>query len=368
MRICFIADARSVHTQRWVRWFAREHDVALIATAPDGELADLCVETLPASAAPGMRLARSIRAVRRRLRAFDPDVVHAHFINEAGWLAAAAGRRPFVITAWGSDVYRAPQESRLARYLNPRAVRSADYVTCDSRDQARMLAGWGVRRERLDVIGWGVDRTEFHAGVDGSRRRGELGIPADAKVILSPRQWFENSSIEAIVSGHALIPGKPHLILKRAPGFDAGPGRAVETAIDASPARERIHVVGQVPASELPALYAAADVVVSLCITDGTPVSVLEAMAIGRPIVAFDNPSVAEWVSEPGGALVTSTDPPVVAAALERWLNANERDIERASTRNRRVVAERADRSTELGRMDAIYRRLAAEKDEARGR
>jgi glycosyltransferase involved in cell wall biosynthesis len=362
MRICFIGDARSVHTQRWVRWFAGEHEVGVIATAdPDG-LEDLCVEILPERTTRGTRLLHSVRAVRGALARFEPDVVHAHFINEAGWLAAAARRRPFVITAWGSDVYRAPHESRLARHLNPRSVRAADHVTCDSHDQARILRSWGVPDAQLDVVGWGVDRQEFHPGIDGSRLRAELSIPLDAKVILSPRQWLPNSSIEAIVRAHALLGGDAHLILKRAPAFETDGGRAVQAAIDASSQRDRIHVVGYLPAAQLPGLYAAADVVVSLCITDGTPVSVLESMAIGCPIVAYANASLAEWVSEPGGCLVGSTDPRAVAEALSRWLDADSEDLDRARTHNLSVIAERADRSTELRRMDDIYRHL---RDEA---
>lgn len=362
MRICFIADARSVHTQRWVRWFAREHEAGVIATGePDG-LAELCVATLPSESAHGTRLLRSVRSVREALDRFEPDVVHAHFINEAGWLAAAARRRPFVITAWGSDVYRAPQESRLARHLNPRAVRRADHVTCDSADQARVLREWGVADEQLDVVGWGVDRVEFHPGVDGAALRARLGIGQDAKVILSPRQWLANSSIEAIVRAHELLDGSPHLILKRAPTVESDHGSVVQGAVAASSARDRIHVVGDLEAHELPGLCAAADVVVSLCITDGTPVSVLEAMAVGRPVVAYANPSLAEWVSEPGGTLVESVEPHSVAAALSRWLGAGDPDIGNAATHNVDVIASRADRSVELRRMDAIYRRLHEER------
>ena len=90
MKLCFIGDAESIHTQRWVRWFADDHDVSVIATTGDESLADLTAATLPASAT--LRLAASVRAVRRTLRSLQPDIVHAHFINEAGWFAAGQGQ------------------------------------------------------------------------------------------------------------------------------------------------------------------------------------------------------------------------------------------------------------------------------------
>ena len=356
MKLCFVGDPRSVHTQRWVRWFADDNEVVFVATAADDALSDLTVDRLPSSSAlPGIRLASSVRALRAVVAKHQPDIVHAHFINEAGWFAAAAGRRPFVITAWGSDLYRAVEESRLARRLNPWAVRRADHVTCDSQDQARLLRDWGVAEDRVSVIGWGVDRAAFHPGVDGSGMRKQLDIPVDATVVLSPRQWLPNSNIEAIVAAHALLNDDAFLLLKRLPRFEGSAGAAVESAISASPARDRIRVLGEISADELPALYAAGDVLVSLATTDGTPVSVLEGMATGRPIVALANASVAEWVRPPGGTLVSSLGTEDIAAAIRTSLATPAE----AADGNVAIVAERADRATEMARMTEIYRKLA---------
>jgi glycosyltransferase involved in cell wall biosynthesis len=361
LRLCFIGDPASIHTQRWVRWFARDHDVSMIATSADESLADLTAIRLPQTAAvPGMRLAGSVRAVRRAVRALRPDLVHAHFINEPGWFAAVAGWRPFVLSAWGSDVYRAPYESRLARRLNPWAARRADAVTCDSQDQAAELRSWGVERERIAVVNWGVDMNEFNPGVDGRPFRSNLGIPPTARVILSPRQWLGNSNVDALVRGHSEMSEGAYLVLKRLPRFERNDGAAVTKAIAASPRADRIRVVEEIDAAQLPAMYAAADVVVSLCTTDGTPVSLLEAMAVGRPVLALRNASVAEWVSEPGGTLVDTLDAACLAEALDEILQ--KRDPAAAMAHNVGVVTDRADRAVEMARVAAIYQRLAEQR------
>lgn len=357
MRVLYIADPRSVHTQRWVRWFAELHDVAVVATAGDRALADLELCTLAATGRlPGSRLARSVRAFRQAIARFRPDVVHAHFINEAGWLAAVGGQRPFVVTAWGSDVYRAPTESRLAGFLNPRAVRMADWVTCDSNDQANLLRDWGVDPARLAVINWGVAREEFHEGVDGGALRDRLDIPRGSTVILSPRQWLPNSNVPAIVEAHARLHPDTYLIAKRISRFEGPEASDVEASIARSAARDRVRIVDEVGPEELPSLYAASDVVVSLCRTDGTPVSLLEAMATGRPVVALDNPSVAEWLDPPGAELVPDCTPDVVAAAIARLIQPGARAG--AAAHNLAVVRARADRHREMGKMDEIYEQL----------
>jgi glycosyltransferase involved in cell wall biosynthesis len=367
MKLCFIGDADTIHTQRWVEWFAADHEVTVITTDSDEGLPDYKVATLPGPSPLRTRLFESVLEVRRVLRKYRPDILHGHFINESGWFSAASGHRPFVITAWGSDVYRAPAESRLARYLNPWSVRRADWVTCDSHDQASVIRSWGVEAERVSVIGWGVDRREFHPGVDGSAWRVKLDIPGDAKVILSPRQWYANSNIPSVVAGHELLPEDFYLLLKRTPGFEPDNGRTVYDAIEASSARDRIRVVERLDPSELPGLFAAADVAISLCTTDGTPASILEAMALGMPVVALENASLAEWVTDPGGRLVATLDPTLIAGAL-RSMVADGATVARAAEHNLAIVTERADRDAEFARMNDIYERLVHDARRGNGR
>jgi glycosyltransferase involved in cell wall biosynthesis len=357
MKLCFIADPRPAHTQRWIRWFADAHEVTLIATIADEALAEFQICTLPPASSLRLRLADSVRRVRSAVAKHRPDIVHAHFINEAGWFGALAGQRPFVVTAWGSDIYRV-FESKLAGRLNPWAARSADCVTCDSLDQAALLHSWGVESRRISVVGWGVDRSEFNPDVEGTGVRARLDIPPEAPVVLSPRQWFPNSNIESVIAAHSRLPPDTYLILKRIPRYESKRAVGIENAINASDARERIRILGEIDADQLPALYAAADVLVSLCTSDGTPVSVLEAMALGRPVVALDNGSLREWIGEPGGRLVPSLDADVIADSLQAFLGSRAAR-ERAAEHNLAIVARRADRSVEFGRMEKIYQRLA---------
>ncbi len=358
MRLCFIGDPRSVHTLRWVGWFAREHDVHLIRTAPSKEELPWPGIVLPQRGAlPGSRLLGSVRAVRRYVRESQPDVVNGHFINEAGWFAALSGHPAVVVSAWGSDLYRAPHESRLAAVLNPWSARKARLVTCDSRDQAGVLERWGVPPERVRVVGWGVDLAAFSPEVDGMAWRKRLGIPANGRVVLSPRQWLPNSRIHEVLEAFEALPGEPHLILKRLPQFEGEYGAEVEARVRGAALGGRVHVVEEVAEAELPGLYAAADCVASLCETDGTPMSVLEAMASGLPVVAFRNASLSEWVTEEGGGLVDGIEPARVAPALGRALEQGRAGP--AGRHNRALVERKADRQRELGAMERAYLELA---------
>ncbi len=211
------------------------------------------------------------------------------------------------------------------------------------------------------MIGWGVDREQFHVGVDGGPFARALGIPETARVLLSPRQWNANSNVAEIVAAHGRLGDDVYLMLKSFPGRGGDAIDEVQRAVADSPARDRIRIVGELEPDELPGMYAAADVVISTCATDGTPVSVLEAMAVGRFIVALDNPSLAEWVSPPGGSLVDTPAPEAIASAVAAFLSDAE-GAARARAHNGSVIAQRADRATEFGRMDGIYKQLLQER------
>lgn len=116
MRICYIADAASIHTQRWVNFFARRgHEIHLISpnigdSYVEGVRFHLLSKTM--SSLPPIRylslLPRMLR-VRRLLKMIQPDVVDAHYIAGNGYLGVASGFHPIVLTAWGSDILIHPK-------------------------------------------------------------------------------------------------------------------------------------------------------------------------------------------------------------------------------------------------------------------
>jgi glycosyltransferase involved in cell wall biosynthesis len=313
---------------------------------------------------PGTRLLLNAVELRDALRRFRADILHAHYINESGWIAAFSRFRPFVLTAWGSDVYVAPRASTLARLLSPWAVRRADYVTADSADQVACLRRMGAAPQRSSVIGWGVDLDLFGNG-DGAAWRRRHGIAPERVVVLSPRQWVSNSNVDVILDAFASVSARrpeAFLVLKRLAGTEPSLRSSLEQRIRELRLEGQVLLVDTVTENELPDLYAAADITVSVCSSDGTPVSVLEAMASRSAVIVADLPSLREWVVDgETGFLVPARDVRALAVAVER-LTADAMLRQRAGASARQAVEGRADRRRALGEMEAVYRRLASKE------
>ena len=100
--------------------------------------------------------------------------------------------------------------------------------------------------------------------------------------------------------------------------------------------------MGQVDPAVLPAIYCAADLFVSPSHSDGSSVSLLEAMACGRPVLVSDIPSNKEWVA-PGetGDLFIDGDPQSLSDKILAL--ASDPDLEDYGCRARALAERRAN-------------------------
>ena len=112
---------------------------------------------------------------------------------------------------------------------------------------------------------------------------------------------------------------------------------------------------GMLAAPELRRWLAAADIYLATPPSDGTSVSLLEAMLYRLPVVVTDNPGNREWVTDGiNGYLVPANDAPTLAEALGR-LGQDAGLSERLGTQGHARVVERADWRRNLSRLFAAY-------------
>jgi glycosyltransferase involved in cell wall biosynthesis len=305
-----------------------------------------------------LRYAVSLVRVKRLLRRLDPDLLHTHFLTGYGYWGVFSGRRPFMLTVWGDDVYVTPHETRLKTYLAKKALRSADFVTGDSDDIVAECVRLGAHADRVELVQWGVDFSRFHAGVSGDGVRERLGIPAGAPVVLSTRSFTQAYyNIDLIVDTaprvQEMFPDV-HYILAGNEGDDAAFRRRAEAA----GLTRNVHWVGRIPHAELPAFLNACTVFLTVPSVDATSVSLLEAMACRAPVVATTLPSAMEWVRhEETGLCVSPRDAGALVESIARYL----RDPglrRRVGEAAEATVRKRADHDRSMSRVEEIYFKL----------
>jgi len=349
MRIAFIANAAATHAQRWAAAMAyRGHEVRLYSVrhaAIAGVDVISTVDTDNARPSP-FEIARGYARLRTRIpkeaARFDPDVVHVHYASTNGYIASLAHLRPVVLTVWGTDVVPRPERrlSVSARYRAGRAIRHADIVTSTSdfmADHVRKLS----EPKRLEIVPFGVDTDRFAPAPP----------PADPIVLVA-------KSLEARYGVDHVIRAMPRVIdvVAGARLVIAGDGR-LRSSLEALAARHNVPTVflGKVPHRELPDQIAAAAVVVNPTIVDESfGVVVLEAQAVGRPVVTTRVGAIPTVCIEGDTAtLVPPGDERAMASALIDVLQ--HRTLTRALIQGPPFVSENYSWSASVEAMESLY-------------
>ena len=384
MRIALCADGRSTHTQRWANGVSeRGHDVALVWIRSEFTSSDLprfhpsiSHHVLdPSSPRRPWRLPRTLLETRRLAAKLRPDLVHGLYLTGYGWMAHDLGVRPLVLSALGSDVLAldprrgvgGPVRHRLgARYVAHRtrgAVSASDLVLTDSVSLAESVRR-RVRDAEIRIIRFGVEIGGPPPDARG-RWRQHVGVDEDAFVLLTSRLVRPNYNIDTIVRAlpqiRARCPGAV-LVLKEFPRFSDPEYRlACLQLADSLGVRDAVRVVGELDRGDLLELYAMADIYVSVPSTDGTAVSVLEAMAAGVAVIATDAPGIDPTILNSKSALLVPVrDVDALAGAVAKLFDepaARRRLTERAQE----VVRRHADFDRELDRAVSLYEQLLAE-------
>lgn len=366
LTLAFIADPNSIHTRRWLGFFVgRGHNVHLLvpntATAEPGldpRVAVHVYRAWPRTHIRGLGSVLTSLYLRRVLRGIRPDVLHAHYLSWFGWAAWLSGFHPYVVTVWGSDVFVGPRESAMHRRWARRALTGAALVTAVSEDLARGAVELGARPERVMIVQFGVDPDAFFPAPARASLRDSLDLDGH-RVVLSPRGLKAPYRHEVAVEALARLPGDVVLLLVR---WQADPEylARLEKLVKERGLESRVRWLPAIPHDAMADHYRLADVVVSLPVTDAFPVTALEAMACGVPVVMGELPSIREGLGEADPtAIVPGDDPVAVADAILARLSLAPPARARLGSRLRQAAIDRGDVHRNLGEMEAAYRALA---------
>lgn len=244
----------------------------------------------------------------RRFDAERPDVVHLATPGPLAWAALAAARaRGIAVTSdfrtnfhqyaghYGLGFLAGAAMGLLRRFHN-----LTDLTFVPTRATESALAAAGV--QRLSRVGRGVDTVRFDPARRNAALRASWGVGADTPVLLSVGRVAAEKNVdlalEAWQAAAAARPGTALVVV------GDGPARTRLAA-----AHPTVRFVGALRGEALAAHYASADAFLFPSLTDTFGNVVLEALASGLPVVAFDTAAAAEHVVDgASGRLVAMGD------------------------------------------------------------
>ena len=265
--------------------------------------------------------ADAVRALTAHLALVRPDVVHTHMYRAdvvgtraVMALAASGHRRPYIVSTVHSSRVRSHEDRELIRQLTP----EMDQLIAVSKSIERKIVDEHRTGAPVRLIYNGVDLQRYDHQAPCTPFGDQYGIEAGSKIVgvvarLEPEKGHQT-----------LIEAWPH-VLREVPDaylLIVGEGSRRDFLEQWAAAHKVAHrVVFAGRRDDIPAVTAALDVAVLPSWREAQGLSILEAMALSRPVVASDVGGIPEMVEDGvTGLLVEHDNPVALAAAITRLL------------------------------------------------
>jgi glycosyltransferase involved in cell wall biosynthesis len=286
-----------------------------------------------------LHVLKSIRRLKNILRVYQPGIIHVHQANSYAFITGKANvtKIPMVLTAWGSDVLILPNKSPFHRWLVRKGLQSAQVLTADSKEMVDAIRKLGIKAEVVQA-NFGVD-LELCA-IPNSKR---------PLVFYSNRMHEPLYRIEEIVEGMAeyLQSGDGEMII-------AGKGsmtKALQEKVYSLGIANRVRFVGFINSEQNKAFYLGSRFFLSIPKSDGTSISLLEAMAYGCVAIVSDLPSNREWIADNVNGIILR-EGETLSSAVQRGLQLESSDV---IGRNRDIIISKATKTVNAQKFTSIY-------------
>ncbi len=293
------------------------------------------------------------------IRAFKPDVIHAHMATPPGFVGLLLKKRyglPLVCSIRGDDINVYPRYGRLSMHLTKRVITGADRLVSVSaalKEAAGLIA---KPKNEISVVYNGCDHDTFKScGDKRTYLRKALNIPETAKLLVFVGDVSKEKGVCELIEAfrkvrnkkkdlHLVVIGTPHdAVSKIFARMENGMKRSV-------------HMTGGLPHWQIPQYLSAADIFVLPSHHEGLPNAVLEAMACGLPVIATAVGGIPEAVEEgKSGFLVNKQNAKSLAVLIE-YLVRNDRLIKQMGIRGREIVETKFSWKCNAGIMIEIYK------------
>ena len=297
-------------------------------------------------------------AFRRLLLQDHASVFHAHLswplACRLGIAAARLARIPCIAAT--AHLYVPVHEVRwhlMKQHIQQQAI---DRYIAVSRDLAiRLHSDLGVPFAKLRVVQNGVLVPKRVPNADFCLRASLMREGEGRPLVLTVARLHEQKGHEHLIRAAVLVPGAFFVIAGDGPERER-----LESLVRESGIEERVRFLGQ--RSDVGALLAASDLVVLPSLYEGLPLSVLEAMAAGKPVIATSVGGVGEAIRDgESGLLVRPADPSALAAAIQGLLSDPIR-AQRLGNAGRETVREQFSVDAMVRGVESVYEEVLTAK------
>lgn len=293
LKILLLSDAVSFHTERFYNELQKQNCEVLLASLEKGIPESFSLERK--GFIKPLYYWRAVPQIRSIVENFKPDIISAHFASGYGHIAALACKGtnvPLALNLWGSDILIVPKKSIFHKFKTKYALKKADYIFADS--QYLINAALKIHQfNNYAVIPWGVENYLF------DYFKQDFKFSNRVKIIVPRLQEKVYNNLFIVQSLQELI--RTDKIQLTFPAFGSLYG-LFEKECHAL-VGDKIKFYQKADRKDFLKLASQHDVYLSASLSDSSPVSLIEAMALGLVPIVLNIDGVKEWISDENGFL-----------------------------------------------------------------
>ena len=348
-KILFLADANSPHTIRWAKAIKNSGntigifcffkiDPSLYSDIKDIKLYSLNISRVLQRTSEDnfskLIYLKAVREVKRILKEYKPDIVHAHYASSYGLIGALSGFHPYIISMWGSDVYGFPNYSFLHMRILKFNLSKADKLLSTG-IKMKTEAEKYTKKEIL-VTPFGIDVNKFKA-------TDVTTIFEKDNIVIGTIKTLEKIyGIEYLIKAFKIVKTKlPDKKIKLLLVGEGTQRKKLENMAIELNLLSDILFTGYVNNNEVEKYHNMLDVFVAVSLQESFGVSVLEASACGKPVIVSNVGGLPEVVDDgKTGIIVEKENPYQLADALIKLITNPNLRIEMGINGRKKVLEE----------------------------
>lgn len=325
-RILLLADIDSEHTEKWALGLAGKGFIVGLFSLNVAKynwwegneaienLHPISITKHGTSASSKLAYIKVLPKLKRAIKLFSPDILHAHYATSYGFLARLSGFKPFFISAWGTDVMRFPQKGWFNKRILKSNFEKADMIFATSNTIKNYITQ--ICTKPVSVIPYGIDLSIFK-----SKRMANLW--GDDSIVISFIKSLEKIyCIDVMIDAFAKVnQAFPEYKLRLMIVGEGAEQVNLEKKVEDLKLSASVKFTGRITYSEIAHYHNMADIFVNISEYESFGVSVIEAMACEKPVIVTDQGGLKEIVEDRDcGLLVPVRDVGETAKAIEQLL------------------------------------------------
>lgn len=349
IRVLLLSDSDSPHTLRWAKSLLNSGiDIGIFSIhTPNKELYNDTpeiklfsintprhIQSKTETSISKLKYLNAVKEIKKVIKSFQPNIVHAHYASSYGLLGALTGFHPFLISVWGSDIFGFPNYSFIHKNVLKYSLNKSDRIFSTSRIMKTETAKFTDKE--IVVIPFGIDTERFipksvnrifnnEEIVIGTIKTLEerYGIKYLIGAFSQVSRLLPEKKINLLIVGHGTLRGFLENLTKTHGVFD------------------KTVFAGYINHDSIQEYHNMIDIFCAVSLSESFGVSVLESSACSKPVIVSNVGGLPEVVDdEKTGFIVESKNVEQIVDAMLKLINSPDLRFEMGKKGREKVINE----------------------------